>query len=46
MNKLPQEIVDQIVKQLSELRFGELTVVVHDGKVMQIEVKQKIRLPR
>ncbi|MGN0835536.1 MAG: YezD family protein [Candidatus Spyradosoma sp.] len=46
MDKPPQEIIDQIVKQLSELRFGELTVVVHDGKVMQIEVKQKIRLPR
>lgn len=44
MPPLPQNIIDKITEQLSELKFGELTVVVHDGKVVQIEVKEKIRL--
>lgn len=43
MKKLPQDVMEKIAAQLSALRFGELTVVVHDGKVVQIEVKEKIR---
>lgn len=36
--------MEKIAKELASLKFGELTVVVHDGKVVQIEVKEKIRL--
>lgn len=43
MKTIPQDVMQKIAAQLSELRFGELTVVVHDGKVVQIEVKEKIR---
>lgn len=44
MKPFPKDVVDKITEQLSALKFGELTVVVHDGKVVQIEVKEKIRL--
>lgn len=44
MKPFPQNVIDKITEELSELKFGELTVIVHDGKVVQIEVKEKIRL--
>ncbi|MBP3302937.1 MAG: YezD family protein [Opitutales bacterium] len=43
-NQLSPSIIEKITEQLAALKFGELTVVVHDGKVVQIEVKEKIRL--
>ncbi len=45
-NQLSPSIIEKIAEQLAELKFGELTVVVHDGKVVQIEVKEKIRLSK
>lgn len=45
-NQLSPSIIEKITEQLASLKFGELTVIVHDGKVVQIEVKEKIRLPQ
>lgn len=45
-NQVPQDVIEKITEQLATLKFGELTVVVHDGKVVQIEVKEKIRLSK
>ncbi|MBQ6705104.1 MAG: YezD family protein [Opitutales bacterium] len=45
-NQLSPSIIEKITEQLASLKFGELTVVVHDGKVVQIEVKEKIRLSK
>jgi len=41
---LPQNILTTIEEKISSMRFGELLVVVHDGKVVQMEVKEKIRI--
>lgn len=46
MKTIPTDVMEKIAEQLSALRFGELTVVVHDGKVVQIEVKEKIRFSK
>lgn len=46
MKTLSQDVINKITEQLASLKFGELTVVVHDGKVVQIEVKEKIRLAK
>ena len=35
----------QILQALSGLRFGSVEVIVHEGKVTQIERKEKLRLP-
>ena len=45
-NQLSPSIIEKITEQLASLKFGELTVIVHDGKVVRIEVKEKIRLPQ
>lgn len=36
--------MDQIAEALSNLRFGAISVVVHDGRVTQIDVTEKRRL--
>ena len=41
--QLKAEIIDQIASILQEIRFGSVEVVIHDGKVVQIERKEKLR---
>lgn len=36
--------VEQIAQALNGLRFGAISVVVHDGRVTQIDVTEKRRL--
>lgn len=39
-----QEVILQVVQLLRKLRFGTVLLVVQDGKVVQIEMAEKIRL--
>ncbi|MCX7098300.1 MAG: YezD family protein [Methylococcales bacterium] len=41
--KLTPEIADQIALALQGLRFGSVEIVIHDGKVVQIERREKLR---
>lgn len=36
--------VEHIENMLSTLKFGSITLIVQDGKVIQIEKNEKIRL--
>ena len=36
-------IADQIAQIVQGIRFGSVEVVIHDGKVVQIERKEKLR---
>jgi hypothetical protein len=40
---LTTEIADQIASVLQGIRFGSIEIVIHDGKVVQIERREKIR---
>jgi hypothetical protein len=40
---LKTEIADQITAILQGIRFGSVEIVIHDGKVVQIERKEKLR---
>lgn len=42
----PQDIgvLDNVARALAGLRFGSVEIVVHEGKVTQIERKEKIRI--
>jgi hypothetical protein len=37
------EIVNQITGILQEIRFGSIEIIIHEGKVVQIERKEKLR---
>lgn len=41
---LQQDVLAEVAKRLATLKFGELTIIVHDGKVAYVEVKEKIRV--
>mgnify|MGYP001226932307 CR=1 FL=1 len=36
-------ILQQLRKLLQEIRFGTLQVIVHDGRIVQIETTEKYR---
>jgi hypothetical protein len=38
-------VLESITNALTNLRFGSIEIVVHEGKVTQIERKEKIRFP-
>jgi hypothetical protein len=41
-----QELWEQIISQrIGRLRFGAIQLVVHDGRVTQVETTEKTRLP-
>jgi hypothetical protein len=37
-------IENQILESIRSLRFGTVEVVVHEGKVVQIDRKEKVRV--
>ncbi len=37
------EVINQITSILQGIRFGSLEIIIHDGKIVQIERKEKIR---
>lgn len=39
-----KQMLDGIAQALAGLRFGSIEIVVHEGKVTQIERKEKFRL--
>jgi hypothetical protein len=43
---LPQQLTEverHILQSLQHLRFGTLEIVVHDGRVVQVEKSEKLR---
>ena len=41
--QLTTEITDQIALVLQGIRFGSVEIVIHEGKVVQIERREKFR---
>jgi hypothetical protein len=37
------EIATQIADILQEIRFGSVEIIIHEGRVVQIERKEKLR---
>lgn len=42
--RLPLETKQQILYAIGNIKYGSVEVVIHDGKVMQIECREKIRM--
>lgn len=40
---LDQEVLDEIIKSIQQTKYGEVVIIIHDSKVVQIEQKQKKR---
>lgn len=42
--QLSTEVVQEIVDAVTSIDYGSVEVVIHDGKVVQIECRKKIRV--
>jgi len=44
----PDEIkqIEDIIKELKKIKFGSVEIVVHNGEIIQIEKKEKIRIEK
>jgi hypothetical protein len=40
---LSSEVVQEILRAVEQLRFGAVEITVHDGRVTQIERREKVR---
>ena len=43
LRALPDEVLKALAHMLRETRFGSIEIVVHDGRVTQIERREKVR---
>ena len=41
---IPTDIKQQILLAIASIDYGSVEVVVHDGKIVQIECREKIRV--
>lgn len=41
---LGADLASQIAKAVREIRYGSVEITIHDGQVVQIERKEKLRL--
>ena len=44
--RLSTEVEQEILRAIARIEYGSIEVVVHDGKVVQIECREKIRVVR
>jgi hypothetical protein len=40
---VPPEVLGTLAKLLREVRYGSIEIVVHEGRVTQIERREKVR---
>ena len=43
-NKIPENIYSVLEQHLNNIKYGSITLVIQDGKVVQIESNEKIRV--
>ncbi|MFD2682177.1 YezD family protein [Bacillus seohaeanensis] len=39
-----QEAIDRLEKMLEPMKYGSITLVIQDGKIIQLEKNEKLRL--
>ncbi|MEW6686616.1 MAG: YezD family protein [Candidatus Edwardsbacteria bacterium] len=41
--KINQRILDEIIKSIQQINYGEVVVTIHDSKIVQVEKREKKR---
>ena len=44
MQPLESEIEQEIVRAIRKIRYGAVEIVIHDSRIVQLEVREKFRL--
>lgn len=42
--KKKEEYIQLVKRMLDEVKFGSITIVIQDGKIMQVQKEEKIRI--
>ena len=42
--RLPPTLLRELARALETIRFGTIELVIHDGRVVQLEMREKIRV--
>lgn len=42
-NQIPDDVVQQILRATQEIRFGSVEITIHEGRITQIERREKLR---
>ena len=40
---VPEEVLGTLARLVRELRFGSIEIIVHEGRITQIERREKLR---
>ncbi len=46
LEKLDKKILDEIIKSIQEIEYGEVVITIHNSKVVQVEKREKKRFQR
>jgi hypothetical protein len=38
--------IEEILKDLKKIKYGSIEIIVHNGQIIQIEKKEKIRIEK
>jgi len=41
--KINQAILDEIIKSIQQINYGEVVITIHDSKIVQVERREKKR---
>jgi hypothetical protein len=44
INKVTQEELERIKKLIESVKYGSVNIIIQDGKIVQIDKNEKIRL--
>ena len=40
---ISQKVLEEIIKSIQKINYGEVVITIHDSKIVQIEKKEKKR---
>ncbi|MBE3581277.1 MAG: YezD family protein [Thermoanaerobacteraceae bacterium] len=41
-----QKVLGEVLKALRQVRYGSITIIIQDGRIVQIDYTEKVRLGR
>jgi len=44
--KIDKEILDEILKAIQQINYGEVVITIHDSKIAQVEKREKKRFQK
>jgi hypothetical protein len=46
MQRVGKDIEDEILRAIRKIQFGSVEIVIHDSRIVQFEVREKVRLEK